>query len=279
MPSDVPEISTMPSIDRASPIPRYYQLQEILKQEIDDGRWKPGELLPSEQEMSELFGISRTVIRQALDILEGDGQVIRIKGKGTVVAQPKFRFEAIEAAADWSMGEAPAQLLLATVVVNHRVPAGGYIGGLLGLAAGTDVNEIVYVQTVDDVPASLHQMFLSVDATDQLAAGQPEFQVGGADLTSQLRDRFRLNLVESRLTIEATRTNPYEAELLDIDEDMPVFLVGSLEFDAEERPVAFSRTIVRSDHFRFTSVLRRSGESIDPLSYAYTTGANHPTWS
>jgi hypothetical protein len=60
-------------IDRSSPVPYYYQLQEILKEEIERGRWGPGDMLPSEAEICALFGISRTAIRKALDVLESDG--------------------------------------------------------------------------------------------------------------------------------------------------------------------------------------------------------------
>src|SRR5438046_1912305 len=82
-------------IDRSSPVPYYYQLQEILKEEIERGRWGPGDMLPSEAEISVMFGVSRTAIRQALDVLGSDGQIYRVKGKGTIVARQKFRHEAV----------------------------------------------------------------------------------------------------------------------------------------------------------------------------------------
>src|SRR5262245_34502139 len=76
-------------LDPTSPVPLYYQLQEILKEGIEAGRWAPGTTIPSEAQLASMFGISRTVIRKALDILEGDAQVVRIKGKGTVVTEAK----------------------------------------------------------------------------------------------------------------------------------------------------------------------------------------------
>jgi len=56
-------------LNRSSPVPLYYQLQEVLKQDIDAGYWQPGQLLPSEGELSTGLGVSRTVIRGALDVL------------------------------------------------------------------------------------------------------------------------------------------------------------------------------------------------------------------
>ncbi|HUY24173.1 MAG TPA: GntR family transcriptional regulator, partial [Candidatus Saccharimonadales bacterium] len=109
------------SIDRATPIPYYYQLQEILKEEIERGTWQPGDLLPSEADLGQRFNLSRTVIRKALDVLEADGDISRVKGKGSIVAQPKFRWEATAGARDWRLANSPSQLLLGRVIDTRRV--------------------------------------------------------------------------------------------------------------------------------------------------------------
>lgn len=74
---------------RTSPIPLYFQLAEILKERIEAGHWPAGGRFPSERELAEEFRISRTVIRPALDLLASDGQLVRIKGRGTFVTPPK----------------------------------------------------------------------------------------------------------------------------------------------------------------------------------------------
>nr|HET6902273.1 GntR family transcriptional regulator [Ktedonobacteraceae bacterium] len=49
----------MNAIFRKSPVPRYFQLKEIMRGKIRDGEWKPGDLIPSERELSEQYKISR----------------------------------------------------------------------------------------------------------------------------------------------------------------------------------------------------------------------------
>ena len=61
-------------IDRASPIPYYFQLAELLEQEIMSGRLPPGARLVSEPELGERYGLSRTTVRQALARLEQRGR-------------------------------------------------------------------------------------------------------------------------------------------------------------------------------------------------------------
>jgi len=78
------------ALDRSSFIPLYYQLQELLKEQIESGEWRPGDQLPSEPQLASRFGVSRVVVRQALAILQDDGQILRAQGRGTFVADPKL---------------------------------------------------------------------------------------------------------------------------------------------------------------------------------------------
>src|SRR5918994_6822716 len=78
------------ALDRSSFVPLYYQLQELLKEQIESGGWKPGDRLPSEPELARRYAVSRVVVRQALAILQDDGQIVRIQGRGTFVAEPKL---------------------------------------------------------------------------------------------------------------------------------------------------------------------------------------------
>ena len=65
-------------------------MKEALTDCIEQYRWKPGDQLPGEPELCLMFDVSRTVIRQALGEMEHEGLIVRTKGKGTFVAQPKI---------------------------------------------------------------------------------------------------------------------------------------------------------------------------------------------
>jgi len=77
-------------LDKTTAIPIYYQLKEWLRAEIAKGAWKPGDLIPSERDLSEQFGISRMTVRQALNELREEGLLRREQGRGTYVAEPKI---------------------------------------------------------------------------------------------------------------------------------------------------------------------------------------------
>jgi len=76
-------------LDRDSDVPLYFQLAATLKVMLEVGTWEAGARLASERELEEKFNVSRAVIRPALDLLVGDGAIVRVKGSGAFVAPPR----------------------------------------------------------------------------------------------------------------------------------------------------------------------------------------------
>ena len=77
-------------LNKNTPIPLYYQLKQWIIEQIERGDLKPGDVIPSERELSEEFEISRMTVRQALTELVNEGKLVRERGKGTFVAEPKI---------------------------------------------------------------------------------------------------------------------------------------------------------------------------------------------
>jgi DNA-binding GntR family transcriptional regulator len=66
-------------------IPQYRKLYEILRKHILESVYKEGDLLPSENELCQLYGITRPTVRQSLAALASDGYIIKHQGKGSIV--------------------------------------------------------------------------------------------------------------------------------------------------------------------------------------------------
>jgi GntR family transcriptional regulator len=75
-------------IDRSSGEPLYAQIAADLRGQIESGARPPGSSLPTEQALQELYGVSRSVIRQGLDQLSRDRLISREQGRGTTVLPP-----------------------------------------------------------------------------------------------------------------------------------------------------------------------------------------------
>jgi GntR family transcriptional regulator len=251
-------------LDRHSPVPLYYQLQEVLKGDIDAGNWPPGEILPSEAELEAALGVSRTVIRKALDVLEADGQVVRQNGRGTVVAPPKLLYDAVATAQEWRSGDVPEGTVLSEVIDVRLVVAGGNLGALLKVPADARLFEITAVAAVAG-PVSLTQAYVRCDASPVLAAAAAEgtalpLEIGGPELLVQLAGRCGMALHRSDLDIQTTTANEFERATLAIRGNATTVLISTLVRGADDVPLAFLRSVIRSDSFRFTvSVLHGAG--------------------
>lgn len=79
------------AVDRRSPVPLYLQLEDVLSREIIAGRLSPGDQLPAEPDIAGHFGVSRSVVRQALMRLDQEGLVRRAHGAGTFVLRNRQR--------------------------------------------------------------------------------------------------------------------------------------------------------------------------------------------
>jgi DNA-binding GntR family transcriptional regulator len=66
-------------------LPQHKRLYEILRKHIIDGIYKEGDLLPSENELCQLYGMTRPTVRQSLSTLANDGYISRHQGKGSIV--------------------------------------------------------------------------------------------------------------------------------------------------------------------------------------------------
>lgn len=76
-------------INKYSNVPLYSQLKNIIIEKIENGQYPPDSKIPSEQELCELYGISRPTVRQAVSELTNNGYLYKEKGKGTFVSKPK----------------------------------------------------------------------------------------------------------------------------------------------------------------------------------------------
>ncbi len=72
-----------------SPVPKYYQLAEILRDQISEGLLNPGDQLPTEDTLSQDHNVSRGTVREAIRVLVQDGLIRREQGRGTFVAFPQ----------------------------------------------------------------------------------------------------------------------------------------------------------------------------------------------
>jgi GntR family transcriptional regulator len=251
-------VITGKSIDFDSHIPYYIQLIEALKEKIDRGELKPGDQIPSEPELCEIYGISRTVVRQALKEMEYEGLIYRRKGKGTFVAEPKISESLVQKLTGFYQDMVDRGHKPITQVLSHEVePANAKVARHLGLEPGTRVFAIERLRFVEQVPIVLVTTYLPYELCPRLV----DYDLSDKSLYEVLEKEFGIVLSHGHRTIEAVAANEREAELLQVDECDPLIMLNSVTYLEDGTPIEYYHAVHRGDRSRFEVELVRMREN------------------
>lgn len=247
----------MLSVDHDSPIPYYVQVKEALKEYIEQGRWQPGEQLPGDMELCQMFDVSRTVVRQALSEMVHEGFVIRRKGKGTYVAEPKIRESLVQKLTGFYQDMAERGHAPFSQVLKHAVvPATAKIADHLEIEPGTPTIEIERLRYVQDEPIVLVTTYLPEALCPELI----DIDLSRQSLYAYLEDRYGLVIARGRRTIQATPADEYEAMHLQVKKGAALILLDSVSYLEDGTPVEFYHALHRGDRSQFEVELVRIRE-------------------
>jgi GntR family transcriptional regulator len=229
-------------------VPLYYQLQEILKEQIESGRWQPGDPLPSEPELARIFNVSRVVVRQALAILADDRQIVRVRGRGTFVAQPKLDYRAGGLSRLLAAPRSPDVTI--HVLDKRRTRVERSIRDALA-APRDDVFRLTTLFSVRSVPLAISYSFFRADDVPWLNEAS---HVGRNIPSTLLLGDHGVVLAHSELSIETSQCGQFEADRFGIAHRSSVFLVLCTEFEETSdgpRPFEVARVEYRGDVLQF----------------------------
>ncbi|WP_420645076.1 GntR family transcriptional regulator [Candidatus Leptofilum sp.] len=244
-------------IDRTSYIPFYAQVQDALKEYIQHGDAQPGDQLPSEPDLCALFDVSRTVIRQALTGLENEGLIVRRKGRGTFVAEPKIGESLFQELTGFhhdmsQKGFPPVSQVLKQAVI----PANAKVAAALQLDPETPVIQIDRLRYVDDEPIVLVTTYLP----HALCPGLIEADLTHRSLYDYLESAYDLEIARGRRMLEAIVASEHVAELLEVNEGAPLISLESVSYLEDGTPLEYYHALHRGDRSMFEVELIRSSD-------------------
>jgi GntR family transcriptional regulator len=243
-------------IDRRSPLPYYAQLKRLLVERLD-AEFAAGERLPGEIALCGEYGVSRTVVRQALDELEAEGRVVRRKGQGTFAAARKIDESLFQSLTGlYEDVTARGDDLRSEVRELALTPASAEVAAELGLDEGTPVVCLERLRFVGDEPWVLARTYLPED----VAPGILDEDFTRRSLYAVLEDSYGVELDHGRRLVEAVPASAALAHALGLRARDPVLLLRSTAWDTTGRPVEYFVAYHRGDRSRFQVHLRRHRE-------------------
>jgi GntR family transcriptional regulator len=247
-------------IDRTSPLPLYFQLARLLTEDIVRGRLSPGERLTSEPDIGDQFGVSRATVRQALQRLESEGLIQRIKGRGTFVSGARERSWLLQSSAGFFHEEVDRLGLdVKSEVLRAEVaPLSHWATDALGLADASRGVVLERLRFIEGKPALYVADYLPAQFADAALSLAKE----DGSLYDRLETRAGVTVYGGRRTLEAVHAEARVTEMLGVKPRTPLMFIESVSWDAELQPFHAFQSWLRTDRIRVEVQVTRT-QSMD----------------
>ena len=243
----------MPTLERSNPLPLYYQLKEVLKQQIRAGHLAPHTAIPSEPELVTQYHVSRATVRQALTELVHEGLLYRQHGRGTFVCEPRIQQNLSELTSFTEelkrRGKRPGGLLL----VSELVRGSQDVREKLRLSDEEQVVRLERLRSSDDVPVALEVNYLPHPRATNIYQRAKETAEGSL-YSLMTSEGLAPYIAEQR--IGAGVASEREVELLRIKSNEVGLRFASTVFDETGSPIEYTEAFYPQNRFELQLTLR-----------------------
>jgi GntR family transcriptional regulator len=240
-------------VDKTSPLPIYYQLEEEIKSLIENGELLPGDMIPSERELSEKYEISRMTVRQAINNLVNDGFLIRKQGVGTFVSKQKLE-QKLKGLTSFSEDMRSKGMAPSTEVLDFQiVESNKGISEQLALPEKSPVYEVKRIRLADGIPMALEISYLSAERIPGLTA-----EVVKGSLYEYVENHLNLKIGWANQVLEASIARQMESKILNIQEGAPVLLIKRHTFLKNGQPLEVVKSVYPGDRYKFVIDMQRN---------------------
>ncbi len=236
-------------IDKNDPTPLYYQIAQDMRAKIASGRWGPEDKLPSENQLTAQYGVSRIAVRQALAELEKDGLIVKRRGKGSFLTRRAVPFVH---AMDYTLtssqrfaGEGVS--LTAQVLCCRQLAAGQQADSRTGFVLEEPAVFYRRLFLLEGRPVALSCSWLP----QQLVPGLGDSPLPQGRISPQLYRRYGLQASRVEDYLEVVAPTASEAQQLQITRESSLLLLKGTAYLQDGRALEHSATLWVGDRVRF----------------------------
>ncbi len=243
----------MTQLDQISIVPLYKQLKDRIKTDIKNGVLKPNQRIPTEQELSQTYHISRMTVRNAIAELVDEEILAKKQGKGTFVLEPKMTEDLLNCNSFTNLCKR-----------NGKVPGGKTVQFVmkdpterdveeLKLQPGERVIDIERLRYADGIPVMLENLFFPGHLEAILTENLDDIS-----LYQILQNKYSLRSGGATMQIEISEASGYEAAMLDVKAGSPLLLVREIVYDQHGAPFHRTKSLLRGDKIKYIRTLTDS---------------------
>ncbi len=237
----------MPTLDRNSPVPLYYQVKQSLLEKLETGIWKPGDLVPSEQELQETYGVSRITVRQALSELTHEGRFERHRGQGTFVANKQLVHNPSKRVSITELMRGQGIEPVWQIRQRDFVTPLPNVAETLDIRSNSKVYFVDFLLSANKEPIGRHLTYL----TKPVAEAGNVASLSDLELGDFFRNLPNADGTQVSRTIQSVPASSEEAKLLKVKTGFPILSIEVTYSDANGNPIEHLRANYRGDRFQF----------------------------
>lgn len=235
------------TLNKEIPIPLYYQLKQILLEEINSERYKENSPIPTELKLSEIFNISRPTVSKAIKELVNEGHLKRIKGSGTFVTRPKINQEFIHIIENYNDEMLRKKIVPKTKVLKFEiVKANADIASFLNLNENDKVFKLVRLRLANDEPILIVTTYIPHYICPEIK--DVDFNI--CSLYKTL-DENNLHVKKVQRILEVRQPTKEDIKILEMQKDTPLFYFITKAYLANGVPIEYSKCKYRGDRNKF----------------------------
>ena len=239
-------------INKYSNIPLYSQLKNLIIEKIENGEYPPESKIPSEQELCDIFGISRPTVRQAISELTNSGYLYKEKGKGTFVSKPKSVID-VKAYTGFSDSildnDNPGERNIVSIntITNKDYKK---LSDIFSISYNQtmDFAQIIYITNLEDEVYSYNTSYIPLslfpNIIEDIKNKKQSFDI--------LRGKYPLLPAKSKSSLEVIYTEPDEAQYLKVQAGQPLIKVSNVIYSKSGQVVEYIVSKYRADKCRLT---------------------------
>jgi GntR family frlABCD operon transcriptional regulator len=228
--------------------PLYHQLMLAIKEDIQNGKYKAGEQLPTEAELCSLYEVSRITARRAVSELVEDGILSRQQGKGTFVTSAKIKRELIAINGFYDFMKESGQTSLSRIISNTTISASERLSSVLQIPLGDPVLQLKRLLFIENEPYIVQSLYFPLTRFPNL-----ENIVGDSTSTySILKTHYNVEPQSNEKILNLSHASKEDAMVLKCNYYDTLFELETTAYDLNKVPIHNTVSLYLTNKVTFT---------------------------
>lgn len=229
------------------------QICDEIKYYIQSNNLRPGDKLPPERQLAEMFNVQILTVRQAIKRLINENLIYSVEKGGNFIAEQKIKRNLLKFDSLTKTFESEGYKLKTKVIEIKIIESNKILSRNLEITLGTKVYRIKRLRIVDNMPIALEISYIPADYVQ----GIENYISENVSLYEILENQYHIKLANVNQNIFMIFADDEESRFLGINEGHALLMLKGTAVDSQKRKTEYSESVTRGDRCIFTSILRK----------------------